>query len=106
MEEMIPVPRASGCIVCLPETLTSVVASASLIFCEQTSTIEVSGAPELKARAKDRWNPLEATPREVNALVATESSVIVNTKKSLRVAMVMGSADRADNECKLNVICT
>ena len=61
------------------------------------STIEVSGAPELMARAKDRWKtpPLEATtPREVNALVATENSVMVNTKKSLRIAMVMGSGKR------------
>jgi hypothetical protein len=95
-------PDRYGYPACLPETLTSVVSSASLIFCEQMSTIEVSGAPELKARAKDRWNPLETTPLETNALVAAESSVIVKTKKIRRIVMVMGSADIDDNKGQPN----
>lgn len=69
------------------------------------STIEVSDAPELKARAKDRWNLFEATPCEVNALVTDERSVIANTTRSRRGAMVMGGRESDDNDwCEVPVV--
>ena len=74
----------------IPVTFTSVASKASFIFCEHTSTIDVSGLLVAKARTKDRGIP--RAPGDVNAFAATESSVIVTNSKRRDEILAMGGA--------------